>query len=121
MSIEKIKRTKGSVYKVWYRDDAGRGRSRSFDRRKDAESFEADVRLRKRRGHLEDIDAGRETLATLAEQWWQRYALPHHAPKTLATNRRLLDRYLLPKLGNTQLVKIRPRVVEELADELRQA
>src|SRR5688572_2629033 len=121
MSIEKIIRKKGVVYKVWYRDDGQRLRSRTFDLRKDAVAYEADVRLKKRRGHLADIDAGRQTFDELCATWWAQYAEQHHAPKTLQTNRRLLDRHILPLLGPVPLAKIRPHLVEEFAANLHRA
>jgi integrase len=114
VSIETIRRKKGPVYKVWYRDEAGKGRSRTFTLQRDARAFEADVRLRKRRGHLDDIEAGRVTFEQFAELWWRNQA-DGLAAKTRETYRWLLDRYLLPELGALALFRIRPQRVEEVA------
>ena len=114
MSIARVDRKrKGPGWKVWYRDIDGRGRSQTFDRKTDAKAFEASVRLKKRHGSLSDLDAAREPLRVLVEDWWDRYAVPSHAPKTQKTNRWLLDRYVLPGLGNVPLGLIRPTTVED--------
>ena len=73
------------------------------------------MRLKKRRGHLGDVDAAREPLSVLVEDWWERYAVPTHSPKTLKTNRWLLDRYILPRLGNVPLARLRPTTMEDFS------
>jgi Phage integrase, N-terminal SAM-like domain len=50
-------------------------------------------------GELATMDAGKETLANFAEEWWRLYAVPNLAPKTLKVYADLWDRYVLPRLG----------------------
>jgi hypothetical protein len=62
MSIEKRNRAKGHVWVVWWKDDLRRSRNKTFDRKADADAFEAKVKLLKRSGELDDLDAGKEPL-----------------------------------------------------------
>jgi integrase len=62
MSVHKDSRPNGkTVYIVRWREGA-RNRRRTFDRRHDAELWEAEVRRRRQLGTLHTLDAGRETL-----------------------------------------------------------
>src|ERR1700722_19352902 len=74
-----------NVYRVRWRD-AGRGSGehvRSFDRQKDAVTFETDIRRRKQLGELAEMESGRETLDEWAREWWLSYAEPNLAANTL--------------------------------------
>lgn len=68
--IERSVLASGRVrWRVRYRTPDYRQRSRTFDRRVDAETFEAEVRGRLRRGDFVDPQRGRVTLASL----WREY------------------------------------------------
>ena len=85
MSVERIERKGGAVWRVRWRDAQGRERSKVIGRKRDAEVFEAEVIRRKRTGDLDLLTGGRETLAEFAEEWWKLYAVPNlasaHAPE----------------------------------------
>ena len=117
MSIERRQRKKGLVYIVWWRDGA-RMRNRTFERRKDADAFEAKVTLAKRRGDLDDLDAGTEPLREFVEEWWALYAEPRLAASTLRSYAGLRDRYLVPRLGGVQLRKLTPAMVQRFQVDL---
>jgi integrase len=117
VSIEKKQRKKGTVWIVWFRDDLGRSRNKTFDRKTDAEAFEAKIKLLKRSDELADLDAGKELLEEFVEEWWRLYAEPKLKPKTKTQYRDYLDRLVLPDLGHFQLRKITPRVIEAWAAE----
>ena len=120
MSIEKIKRKrKGTGYKVWYRDQSGRGRAKVFDRKKDAEAFEAKITLMKRQGDLDDLDAGKQTLADFAEEWWLRDASQNLERNTQRFYAAVLDKHVLPRLGTLELRQLRPELIESFVSELR--
>ena len=55
-----------TVYRVRWHDEHGAKRSRTFDRRSDADDFEATLRLVRRSDDLATLDAGRQTLAEFA-------------------------------------------------------
>lgn len=90
----------------------GRERSRVIGRKRDAESFEAEVVRRKRTGDLDLLTGGRETLAEFAEEWWKLYAVPNLASRTLLSYAKLWDRHIQPRLGSMPLNAITPEVVD---------
>jgi integrase len=120
MSIERRKRRKGPVYIVWWRDGS-RMRNRTFERKKDAQAFEAMVKLAKRRGDLDDLDAGTETLRQFVDEWWGLYAGLRLAPSTLRFYAGLRDRYLIPRLGDLQLRKLTAERVQRFQVDLATA
>lgn len=79
MSVERVERKGGVVWRVRWRDEQGRARSKVVGRKRDAEAFEAEVVRRKRTGDLDLLTGGRETLADFAEEWWKVYAAPNLA------------------------------------------
>jgi integrase len=112
VSIERVTRSRSrSGWKVRYRDHERRERAKTFDRKEDAEAFEAKVLLAKRRGDLEELDAGKETFANFTNEWWRLYGDPQLSPKTKLLYKSLLRRYLTPRLGRTQLRRIDARTV----------
>jgi integrase len=123
MSIERLTRSDGrAVYVVrWY--DSGRGsakRKRTFDRRKDAEFFEASLRRARQLGQLssEVIGSG-ATLEEFLVEWWDTYAVTHLRPGTLATYTYLLDKWIVPYLGRKRLRDINRETIDSYAAALR--
>jgi hypothetical protein len=57
MSIERIERKDGVVWRVRWRQ-AGQNRSKVLGRKRDAEAFDAEIKRRKRVGDLAALDAG---------------------------------------------------------------
>ena len=123
MSIERLTRRDGRVVYVvrWY--DSGRGsakRKRTFDRRKDAEFFEASLRRARQLGQLssEVIGSG-ATLEEFLVEWWDTYAVTHLRPGTLATYTYLLDKWIVPYLGRKRLRDITRETIDNYAAALR--
>jgi hypothetical protein len=89
MSIERRTRSDGrTVYVVrWY--ESGRGstkRKRTFDRRRDAELFDASIRRARQLGQLaSEVIGYNATLEEFLVEWWDTYAATHLRPSTLAT------------------------------------
>ena len=102
---------KGSKWVVRYRDDARRNRSRSFDRKGDAERFDTEATRRRQLGVISTLDAGRETLNEFVSETWA----PTHAvtvsPKTRQHYASLYDFHLAPSLGEVPLQKLRPELI----------
>ncbi len=99
-----IWRTASGSYQIHYRDALGRQRSRTFDRLIDARSFKAEMRVRKRRGDLQE-PRGRKTKFS---EWAQAYL-----DQKVALRERTLDKYesalrvhLLPEFGDASLTAI---------------
>lgn len=99
MSVE---RRSGGRWRVRWRE-AGRNRSREFERKRDAEAFDAEVRRRRQLGALATLDAGGESLDEFVAGTWA----PNHAallaPATQALYTHLYDRHIGPRLGATAL------------------
>lgn len=119
MSIERRQRKKGPVYIVWYRDERGRNRNRTFDRKRDAEAWEAKVKLARRRGDLAELDAGSEKLhAFLMNCWWPLYVEPQLTTRTVRQYKMLRDTYLIPHLGGYQLRQLTPEIIQRFKVDL---
>jgi integrase len=94
-------------------------RSRDFARKSDAEAFDLNVRRLAQTAELGTLEAGKQTLADLAREWWTAYAEPNLARKTQVMYAALWDRYVLPRLGGTELRRLTPGVIENFQAELR--
>jgi hypothetical protein len=123
MSIERRRRSDGrNVYVVrWY--EAGRGstkRTRTFDRRKDAEFFEASLRRARQLGQLSsEVIGSSALLEDFLVEWWDTYAVTHLQPGTLATYTYLLDKWIVPYLGRRRLRDINRETIDSYCAALR--
>jgi integrase len=113
----KVKRKSGQVWEVRYRE-GGRHRCRVFDRKSDAEDFQADVRRRKQLGTLTQLHAGDQLLADFGVEWWRLHAQPNLQESTLRRYSRMWDRHVLPHLGRYRLREITPEVVASYRADL---
>ena len=118
MSIERVERKSGVVWRVRWRDAAGRAHSKVVGRKRDAEAFEAEIVRRKRTGEIDLFGAGKQTLAEFAEEWWRLYAVPNLAMRTRRSYAALWDRHILGRLGALRLHEITPVVIEQYRSEL---
>jgi integrase len=95
--------TKRTSWRVRWKDENDRWRNQSFERKRDADDFDADLRRRKRRGTLAELDAGTETLDSYVVETW----IPIHGhlleAKTRKTYTSLYDFHISPYLGSTPL------------------
>jgi integrase len=111
VSIERVDRASGAVWRVRWRDELGRNRSKVLGRKRDAEAFDAEVRRLKRTRDLGQLDAGKQTLADFGEEWWSLHAEPNLAPSTLKVYTVLWDLHVLPRLGSYQLRDLTAEVI----------
>lgn len=87
-----------------------RNRARSFDLKKDALAWDAEVRRRRQLGTLATLGAGSETLDEFfAGVWAPTYAVDL-APKTRKHYASLYDRHVGPFPGSTPLRELTPQV-----------
>ena len=123
MSIERLRRSNGrTVYVVrWY--EAGRGsskRKRTFDRRRDAELFEASIRRARQLGQLaSEVIGSNATLEEFLIEWWDTYATTHLRPNTLLSYTTLLDNWIVPYLGRKRLREISRETIDAYCARLR--
>jgi len=119
MSVERIERNAGSVvWRVRWRDEAGRNRSKVLGRKRDAEAFDAEVRRMKRTRELGRLDAGKETLAEFGKEWWKLHAEPNLARSTRIGYAIAWDRHILPRVGQVPLRELSPRMLQGLRADL---
>jgi integrase len=99
--------------------EAGRYRSRTFDRKGDAQTFDADRRRRKQLGHAavpEDV-AFREFTKT----YWRLHALPNLARPTRDFYARALANHIVPRLGDYGVRELSPRRLARFREDLERA
>ncbi len=118
MSIERAQRAGGVVWRVRWRDESGRNRSKVLGHKRDAQAFDAEVRRLKRTRQLGQVDAGKQTLAQFAQEWWRIYALPNLAPSTLKTYATLLDAHIIPGLGELALQDVTAEQIQRFRVDL---
>ncbi len=121
MSVERVERKGGAVWRVRWRDERGRSRSKVLGRKRDAEAFDAEVRRLKRTRELGRLDAGKETLAEFGEEWWRLHAEPNLACTTLELYAMLWDTHILPRLGELRLRDLSREEVQRFRVELEAA
>lgn len=99
--------------RVWAPD--GRERSKTFDRRSDAERWAVTQEADKHRGSWIDPTLGRETFAAWAATW--KATLHGLKPSTLDLNLRTLRVHLLPRFGPMPLSRITHADVQRMVAE----
>ena len=120
MSVERVDRVNGAVWRVRWRDDIGRNRSKVLGRKRDAEAFDAEVRRLKRTRELGRLDAGKQTLADFGDQWWSLHAEPNLARSTLKVYASMWDLHVLPRLGGYALHDLTPEIIQRFRIDLEQ-
>jgi integrase len=112
VSIEKkISKNGNTTYSVRERV-GGKQRRWTFDRKADAQAFQAQLRLQKRRGELAELDAGTTTLDEFRERWWEMRVSGYLADSTAENYATVWRLHVSPHLGELPLREITPRVVD---------
>ena len=111
MSVHERQTKRGTVYDVRYRDPAGRHRSKSFRRERDADRFDAKVTVAKQTGEITRIDGGREALDAYVENTWAPIHASALAPKTVKRYVGQYDGHISPGLGGYPLRDITPEII----------
>lgn len=97
------------VYRVRYRDPDRAERSRTFERKVDAERFAAEIESDIHRGDYLDPRAGQVLLADWAEKWLATLSVK---PKTKSSYESLLRSRILPIFGRRKLGNLKPSDVQ---------
>jgi integrase len=118
VSVEKRQRQKGYVYIVWWKDASRNSHNKTFNLKRDADAFDAKIKLAKRSGDLEELDIGKETFTQFEKEWWTLYAQRHLAEKTRKQYRYLLDRYVLPTFRDEQIRRMTTVAILEWSEGL---
>ena len=115
MSIEKRKLASGGAsYRVRWREN-GSNRARNFDRKRDAERFDAETRRLRQTGELGTLTAGKTSLAEFGVEWARKYATRHLEQRTIDSYAGTWDKHILPRLGGYSLAELcaSPEIIEE--------
>ena len=111
MSVDRDRRGGRTRYDVRWREE-GRQRSRTFDRKDDAQRFEAGVRRRLQLGAHAPVEPSRETLEEWVRRWWARDSHAW-AASTRMQRGHILDKWVVPFIGGVRLKDLGPTRVRE--------
>lgn len=119
MAVVTVPRTrKGQTYRVRWKDENGRFGSKTFDRKKDADAYDTEIKRAKRAGTLDHLDRGKTTLHDFSRRWWTDYAETHLSPGVRKDYKRYLDNHVVPKLGKTPLNRLDTGRIQKFQAEL---
>jgi integrase len=102
-------------YRVRYRDPNNKERSKTFTKKVDAERFKTHVMNEINRGSYIAPERGRQTFSHYAELWMKTL---DPTPSTKANYESILNRHLLPSLGQTEVSRIQWSTLEHLKNSL---
>lgn len=106
-----IERRKKNRWRARYRAPDGRERSKTFDRKIDAERFLVNVEVEKLKGQWVDPRLGRTTVGEWAESWFASLVRPKQ--RTIYGYRSVLNRHVLPAFGDVPLGRLEPMAIRE--------
>lgn len=115
-----IHHTRTGKWEFRYREGC-RNRSKTFDLKEDARSFEAEARVRRQRGEHVRRSTDTPTLRDFAADWIDRRRAAGLSEATLKTNGLIFDKHLDPYLGGLRISDLSPRRLDEWRRELEAA
>ncbi len=119
MSVERVARKDGVVWRVRWRDELGRNRSKVLGRKSDAEAFDVEVRRMKRTRELGMLDGGKQTLTDLHTLWLRLHG-DHLARGTRDTYDAAWKTHVKNRLGPMRLRDLDARTILEFRAELEE-
>jgi integrase len=114
MSVQRVEREDGFVvWKVRWRDGGreSRARSRTFDRKADAQAFDDELRRRRRLGEMATVVGSQDTLDHYVAETWAKTHAVTLAGSTARTYAGLYDLHVSPYLGQLKLAELTPEVI----------
>lgn len=100
---------RGKRWRVRWTTPDGEDKTRLFARKVDADNYDASVRADVTRGTYVDPAAGKITLRAHAAAWLARQAADE---STMQTTESRINQQILPRLGDRELLAIKPSVVQ---------
>lgn len=108
------------VYRVRWKDPVtGKRLVETCETAGEALDFKAHLRLATRRGVLDELDMGRETLTEFGAYWQERYAKHNLSKPTRKAYASIWNAHLLPRVGHLELRRITPAVVDRLKTDMQ--
>jgi integrase len=122
MSVRKRQWTTraGEPREAWivsYTDQDGDRHIHTFARKKDADAYDATVRVDVRHG-VHTAPAKSETVAEAADRWLNRVEAEGRERGTLAQYRQHVNLHIAPRIGRYKLAHLTPAKVEAFRDDL---
>lgn len=111
---------KGERREAWivdYADAEGERHIRTFDRKKEADTFAADVRVELRRGTHSPPHRS-PTVAQAGETWIKRVEADGRERTTVRQYRQHLDLHIVPRISGAKLANLTVKQVESFRDDL---
>jgi len=122
VSVEKVERAGGAVWRVRWRDEQGQPHSRVIGRKADAVALDAELKRAKRVGSVLPFSSGSaETLDDFAKVWFGRYVVPSLARHTQFAYASMLDVHIGPRIGDLPLRSVTAEVIWELRASMSKA
>jgi integrase len=112
MSIHKINGKTGIRYQVKYLQSDGRQSAKNFRNKKEAQDFEASIRSAKSKGSWVDTKAATIKFSDYVEVW--KTTKTNQRPRTAYRRDNILNKHLLPALGNMTLRSIHRSDIQKL-------
>ena len=112
MSIHKINGKTGIRYQVKYLQSDGRQSAKNFRNKKEAQDFEASIRSAKSKGSWVDTKAATIKFSDYVEAW--KATKTNQRPRTAYRRDNILNKHLLPALGNMTLRSIHRSDIQKL-------
>ncbi|MFH1263161.1 MAG: tyrosine-type recombinase/integrase [Pseudomonadota bacterium] len=108
MSISARRIASRTVYDVRFRDVAGKLHSKTFPRRRDAEQFESELRVRKSRDEFPEMFPRRRrmTFADLSSKWLEQHSRLFKSPSSHKRDIGVVRHHLLPIFGDADVNRI---------------
>src|SRR3954462_4392628 len=106
----RVHKTKSGKWQVRWRE-GDTNRQRTFDRKRAAVLWDAEVTRRRQLGALHTLDAGRETLDEYTVDTWGRAHTAHLAEKTKRHYLSLYAHHVAPHLGPLPMRDLTPEVI----------
>jgi integrase len=104
---------------VWYSDQQGKPHIKTFARKKDADAYEAKVKVEVRTG-IHTPDSASLTVAEGGEAWIKTCEANGLERATVSNYRITLRRHIAPYLGRTKLAQLSAPMVRAFEDKLRE-
>jgi integrase len=113
MSVQR----RGKAWRVRWKE-GDRWQSRTFDRKRDADALDTEIRRHRRLGTLHALDAGAEPLTEYVTTVWAPVFASQLAPKTRSIYATIYDRHIGPTLGSVPLRELNPETISRWQSDL---
>jgi len=110
----------GNTYRVKLRDPDGKQFTKTFKSRRQAEAWQVEQKQKLAKNAWSDPKSGQMTVRELAAQW-REITFLNKRQRTRERDNSILDRHILPHIGDRTIASIKPLDVERLINTWTQA